>query len=502
VSQALYRKYRSKSLGEVVGQQHITDILTRAIKAGRISHAYLLTGPRGVGKTSVARILAHEINQLPYSDDSTHLDIIEIDAASNNGVEDVRDLREKVQIAPVSAAKKVYIIDEVHMLSKAAFNALLKTLEEPPEHIVFILATTDVDKLPATIISRTQRYGFRAITEVDAVKHLRYIADKENIIVDDAALSLIAQRGDGSFRDSIGLLDQLSSLTDEKTGITSQLITETLGLAPIEAVEAIISAVDAHDVTKVAALLEKTTADGISPVTLTEQLTHTIRDQIATKPQLLALLDSLLDVAKSSQPQLKLLAVLGSAALEHKPAKTAALASPVLEVTATIAELSKQATRIKPSMPTPAIPPVIDVEPVAETSSEGALEPESIPVLKQRETRSEAVPSEEVSGNGEAVPFDWSTLIEHTRKNYVALFSVLSKCDHELIENNLTLYTKSAFYKKKLDDQKYNTHLYEALKSIGSYQLIVHIVPTPRPPKDSQAAAVAVIMGGGEEVTV
>ena len=145
MSQALYRKYRSKSLDEVVGQNHITDILQRAIKTGRISHAYLLTGPRGVGKTSVARILAHEINQLPYSDDSTHLDIIEIDAASNNGVEDIRDLREKVQIAPVSAAKKVYIIDEVHMLSKAAFNALLKTLEEPPEHIVFILATTDVD---------------------------------------------------------------------------------------------------------------------------------------------------------------------------------------------------------------------------------------------------------------------------------------------------------------------------------------------------------------------
>ncbi|MBC7565150.1 DNA polymerase III subunit gamma/tau [Candidatus Saccharibacteria bacterium] len=511
MSQALYRKYRSKSLSEVVGQQHITDILMRAVKAGRISHAYLLTGPRGVGKTSVARILAHEINNLPYNDETTHLDIIEIDAASNNGVEDVRDLREKVQIAPVSAAKKVYIIDEVHMLSKAAFNALLKTLEEPPEHIVFILATTDFDKLPATIVSRTQRYGFRAIAEVDAVKHLRYIADQEKIIIDDASLKLIAQRGDGSFRDSISLLDQLASLTDDKKGITADLIQATLGLAPTEAVDAIIAGVEAHDVTKVAELLEQTTASGISPVTLTQQLTHTIRDTIASKPHLLPLLDSLLDVSKSSQPQLKLLAVLGAAALEHKPTKTAALASPVLEVTATIAELSKQATRVRPSMPAPELVSPIAVEPEAEVSSEGTLEPEVIPVLKQREARSEAVASEDISASGDAsqnekLPeprtFDWKSLIEFARKNYVALFSVLSKCDHELIENNLTLYTKSAFYKKKLDDQKYSTHLYDCLKNIGSYELIVHTVPTPLPIKDSQAAAVAVIMGGGEAVAV
>jgi DNA polymerase-3 subunit gamma/tau len=469
VSQALYRKYRSKSLDEVVGQSHITDILARAIKSGHISHAYLLTGPRGVGKTSVARILAHEINQLPYSDDSTHLDIIEIDAASNNGVEDVRDLREKVQIAPVSAAKKVYIIDEVHMLSKAAFNALLKTLEEPPEHIVFILATTDVDKLPATIVSRTQRYGFRTISEADAIKHLRHIADEEKIIIDDASLALIANRGDGSFRDSISLLDQLSSLTDDKKGITPDLIEATLGLAPTTIVDDIIVAVEAHDVTKVAELLEKTVADGISPVTLTEQLTHTIRDAIASKPHLLPLLDGLLDVSKSSQPQLKLLAVLGAAALEHKPSKTVALASPVLEVTATIEELSKQATKMNPSMPE----------------------------LRERRAHTDANGAKDEPQN-----FDFKALVEYTRVNYVALYSVLSKCAHELIENDLTLYTNSAFYKKKLDDQKYSTHLYDSLKALGSYELTVHTVPTPLPPKSSQAAAVAAIMGGGEEVAL
>src|SRR6476620_3167321 len=170
MGKALYRKYRSRALKDVVGQEHVTTLLSNAIKSGKTAHAYLFTGPRGVGKTSIARILAHEINELKYDDESVHLDIIEIDAASNNGVEDIRDLRDRVQITPVSAKKKIYIIDEVHMLSKQAFNALLKTLEEPPEHVVFILATTDIDKVPETIISRTQRHTFRRASEAGIIQ--------------------------------------------------------------------------------------------------------------------------------------------------------------------------------------------------------------------------------------------------------------------------------------------------------------------------------------------
>src|SRR5688572_10703249 len=161
MGQALYRKYRSKSLGEIVGQEHITDTLAQALKSGRISHACLFSGPRGVGKTSIARILAHEINGLPYTDDAAHLDIIEIDAASNRRIDEIRELRDKVYIAPTSGKYKVYIIDEVHMLTREAFNALLKTLEEPPAHAVFILATTEAHKLPETIVSRTQHYTFK-----------------------------------------------------------------------------------------------------------------------------------------------------------------------------------------------------------------------------------------------------------------------------------------------------------------------------------------------------
>ena len=497
MSQALYRKYRSKSLADVVGQNHITDILTRALKSGRIAHAYLFTGPRGVGKTSIARILAHEINQLPYSDDSQHLDIIEIDAASNNGVEDVRDLREKVRIAPVSASKKVYIIDEVHMLSKQAFNALLKTLEEPPEHIVFILATTDVEKLPATIVSRTQRYGFRAINTTDAVSHLKHIAKEENITISDDALRLIAERGDGSFRDSISLLDQLTSLTDDKGGITTELIEASLGLAPAKVVDEILAAVQKHDVATIAQLLTQTESDGISTAVLTSQLMQTLKDQAVAKPELLSLLDALLDVSKSSHPSIKLLSVLGSAAVAHdtRP-RTAALLAPVLEISATVEELSKQATKKHPKIEAPAA-----------TVTHTAAQPVATPAPTKRTATSIPTAAEAAPGiaaekrTGSSADFNWEALVEHTRVNYVALYSVLSKCTPELNGDDLTLFTTNAFYKKKLDDPKYSAHLYESVVATAGFQPNIHTIPTRAPMKDSQAAAIADIMGGGIEVS-
>ena len=506
MSQALYRKYRSKSLAEVVGQDHITDILTRALKSGRVAHAYLFTGPRGVGKTSIARILAHEINQLPYDEESNHLDIIEIDAASNNGVEDVRDLREKVQIAPVSASKKVYIIDEVHMLSKQAFNALLKTLEEPPEHIVFILATTDVEKLPATIVSRTQRYGFRAINPLDAVKHLQHIAKEEKITISDDALKLIAERGDGSFRDSISLLDQLSSLADDKDGITSELVELSLGLAPVTIVTDLLHAVEKHDVASIAQILTKTEADGISPTVLNDQIVRTIRDLVPTKSQLLPLLDALLDVPKSTQPGIKLLSVLGSAALEHRP-RTAALAMPVLEVSATIEELTKQATKVKPEIKAlasakPEISQASKSESVA--TDRQAPEPDTTSVASpalSSETKPAANPQDDNVLSATITEFDWAAVIEYTRVNHLALFSVISKCDIELNGSDLTIFAANPFYKKKLDDAKYSTYLYDSIKATSGYQLTIHTIPTRAPMKSSQAAAIADIMGGGIEVS-
>jgi len=514
VSQALYRKYRSKSLADVVGQDHITDILSRALKSDRIAHAYLLTGPRGVGKTSIARILAHEINGLPYSDDSTHLDIIEIDAASNNGVEDVRDLREKVQVAPTSAAKKVYIIDEVHMLTKPAFNALLKTLEEPPAHVVFILATTDVEKIPATIVSRTQRFGFRAISPKDAVKHLKHIASEEKIKIDDTALQLIAERGDGSFRDSISLLDQLSSLADEEQGITVELIEISLGLAPTKIVDDLLTSVEKHDVTSIAKLLDQTLASGISATTVTDQLIHVLRNYAVEKPQLLPLLDALLDVPKSSQPSMKLLSVLGTFAIQTKPPKTAALAAPVLEISATIEELSRQATKKHPHIEpvdivaevetlieTVASPSVIETP--AESTDDGSTSNKHLqPELPAGGTQQEPGAKPFVKSADNDGTFNWAGLIAEARKANVALYSVLNKCGYELNGDELTIFTVNAFYKKKLDDPKYSSHLFESIKALGGFQPTVHTVPTRAPLQNSQAASIADIMGGGEEVSL
>ena len=464
MSKAFYRKYRSKSLDEVVGQSHITDILSRSLKEGKVAHAYLFTGPRGVGKTSIARILAHEINKLPYNEDEPHLDIIEIDAASNNGVEDIRDLRERVQLAPVSAAKKVYIIDEVHMLSKAAFNALLKTLEEPPEHVVFILATTDADKLPDTIVSRTQRFTFRTISTAEAAKHLGWIAEQEGFTAEAAALELIAVHGEGSFRDSIGLLDQLHSAADKKTGITKELVETFLGLPPTELVVQLLAAYEAGDLPALVTLLSESEHAGTQPDVIATELIRTIRQGIAIKPQLLPLLDALLEVSHSSRPDIKLLTALasGTAVPTLQPkAKTVALASPAPVMTAPIA--AKKA----PEKKTPE---------KADT------------VVLPRTTK--------------ATPFEWSTFLAHIQTNHIAMYSVLSKCTPLLEGDRLTLYTGNAFYKKKLDDARYRTHLLTSLETLGMYDITLETVGAPPTPKDAVVASVAALMGGGEEFAI
>jgi DNA polymerase-3 subunit gamma/tau len=476
---ALYRKYRSRTLDEVVGQGHVTTVLARSLAQGRIAHAYLLTGPRGVGKTSIARILAHEINQLPYTEESSHLDIIEIDAASNNGVEDIRDLRDKVQIAPVSSAKKVYIIDEVHMLSKAAFNALLKTLEEPPEHVVFILATTDADKLPDTIISRTQRFTFRTVGAEAVAAHLKKIAEEEKITIDGDALDLIAARGSGSFRDSISLLDQLRSLADEKQGITRQLVEQSLGLAPAEHVDKLLAAYETKDLSRIVELLDESVSNYVPADILADQLTQTIRKHVAQKPQLIDLLDRLLDVTKSSQPSLKLLTVLASGA-KASP-KSAALSAPLPGVKATVEELSQPAKMTKVHTQKPSQPP---------TEQSTQAEPEA-PISPPRKR-----------SNAEPFNLDWDKLLEYAREHFVAAYSVLSKCSYEVDGDTLVLYTGNAFYKKKLDEPAWRLNLMKALAATDAGAPNIETIPTPMPPKDSQAAAVAVIMGGGEEVAV
>lgn len=267
---ALYRKYRPTSLDNIIGQPTIVEILTHAIKTKNPSHSYLFTGPRGTGKTSTARIFAHALNNFPYQLETFHLDIIEIDAASHTGVEDIRTIRDAAIISPSLGQYKIYIIDEVHMLSKAAFNALLKILEEPPAHVIFLLATTDLHKVPITITSRVQILNFNLVDLDTITKHLQFIAEQEKINIDQEALSLIASRGGGSFRDSISLLDQISNLNHPK--ITKQSIIDAFGLPSDLLIDKILSFYKNKDSEQFHALSLEILQSGIRLETLIEEL--------------------------------------------------------------------------------------------------------------------------------------------------------------------------------------------------------------------------------------
>lgn len=461
MGKALYRKYRSRSLSEIVGQPHITAILERAIANGTTAHAYLLTGPRGVGKTSIARILAHEINRLPYRDESTHLDIIEIDAASNNSVEDIRDLREKVQIAPVSAPKKIYIIDEVHMLSKSAFNALLKTLEEPPEHAVFILATTDADKLPATILSRVQRFNFRTISQDEVAAHLRTIADAEQISIDDDALQLIARYGQGSFRDSISLLDQMQNLSSET--ITAAMVEDSLGLASTAEIQQLLKAYCAGDLQTIADTLRTLEHRGVPANAISEQLLYEIRSDIINKSNCLPLADRLLSNQKTAWPYVKLLIALSSNA-DVSNSDVSAASTPAQP------ESAQPMTVNEPA-------PVYAPQPASDT-----------PQKKKKN----AQPNQTAN-------FDWSKFLEAVHTKSTGAYSYLAKSGYELDDQQLTIFAGKKFAKNQIE--KSLPVLAGALQAQKLDREII-ISAKPKPPKDSQTAAVLDIMGGGEEVNL
>ena len=258
--QALYRKYRSQTFGQLVGQQVVATTLRQAVEQGKISHAYLFSGPRGTGKTSVAKIFAKAMNCPNQKDgepcndcyicqaitEGSLEDVIEIDAASNNGVDEIRDIRDKSTYAPSLAKHKVYIIDEVHMLSTGAFNALLKTLEEPTENVVFILATTELHKIPATILSRVQRFEFKSIKTQDIIGHIEWILEQEGIDFEREGVQIIARRAEGGMRDALTILDQALSLTQENR-LTTDIAEEITGSISLGALDAYVAALIAHD---------------------------------------------------------------------------------------------------------------------------------------------------------------------------------------------------------------------------------------------------------------
>ena len=293
--QALYRKYRPQTFDDVVGQMAVTQTLKTQLSSGKLSHAYLFTGSRGTGKTSSAKILAKAVNcENPQDgnpcnccrscqaiDSGSCMDVLEIDAASNNGVDNVRDLRDDAIYTPSQVKMRVYIIDEVHMLSISAFNALLKIIEEPPEHLLFILATTELHKVPATILSRCQRFAFRRISQEDIASRLQYVAYQENIDLDDSAARILARLADGGMRDALSLLDQCASAT---TGdLTAEKVYACLGIAGIQESGKLMQHIAEHDTKSALELMNRFYSEGKDMSALLDELACLARDFMVLK---------------------------------------------------------------------------------------------------------------------------------------------------------------------------------------------------------------------------
>lgn len=472
MGQALYRRYRSKKLSELVGQEHITTALDRALKTGTIAHAYLFTGPRGTGKTSIARILAHEVNGLPYDDESYHLDIIEIDAASNRRIDEIRDLRDKVHTAPTSAKFKVYIIDEVHMLTREAFNALLKTLEEPPAHVIFILATTEVHKLPETIISRTQRFSFKPVELSKVIGHLKMIAKEEKISITDDALELIAAHGEGSFRDSISLLDQVRN-TGEK--VTLQTVQQLLGIAPETLLADLLAAISAHDAPGTVKLLQTLQEQGFEPPMVAKQLGQVLRSRLVageaglSSEAALLLLTKLVEVPASRDPRLSLEIALLDVALEGT--------------------LQTAPPEPKAKPPTPA-PKTMNEEVHIKPATQ--VEPHPSTFQKKPKPPAEATTLDDKA---------WQQVLATIKQKHNTLYSIVRAVNPVFGAGEVTLECAFAFHKKRLSESRNKQVVTDTILEVTGQEVSImfavvegtkpKVVEPTLPPNDEQIHKVA-----------
>ncbi len=510
----LYRNYRPKNFAEVIGQEHIKSTLQRAVAGGTFAHAYLFTGTRGTGKTSVARIIARAINCPNQKNGepcnqcdickqflaNNSLDLVEIDAASNTGVENIREIIEHLKFSPTQSKYKVFIIDEVHMLSKGAFNALLKTLEEPPQHAVFVLATTEIHKVPATIVSRTQRFDFKRIEHKKLFEHLKEISKKEKINIDDQSLELVLNSAEGSVRDALSILDKLSAFDSVDLKQAEKL----LGLTNILAAQQFLDMLASKDAQKSLNFLQELFAAGTDPIQFNKDFLDYLR-----KVLLLSLGGAdgfALDQNQTSNLQrqakeiktTQVLFIIRLFLRANKDFQISPSSELPLEIAAAEACIAGP-TPITPSVPQSA-PRLVSqevVQPMRQQESHSTAKSE---LILPEETFSRVDLSGEKQVTYKELLDAWPELMQRLKNVASTLLTVMKNAQVKSVENNLiTISFAYKFHKDTLDAKKNKTVFLDLLNDYFKTKLDLKVIlEKPQAVENSDTSSIALEIFGGE----